>query len=425
MKLLLAILGVLARKAVLVTLLAGALVLLAFVSNWTREQNQIARRIEDARALARRSSEEWRFRRMELLGLEKQLQRLQAEEPPWYRPLERVQWRARLAAAEAAVETARAARDQAHHARQEALAELNRAEQQVDRAWVGFLAAARRTGGQILLIAGLVLAGPPAWKAFWYYGLAALASRRPPVRLLPGDTPGEITAGARGKMLPVEVTPAQPLLARMDWVQQYSPSLAKRTRFLFDWHSPFTSFAAGLAEMTELSAGSTETAGQVWLAAGNDPHAHVLALHLNNHPGVVLKPGAVVAVAGDITLRPRWHVRSLHHWIAGRLRHILFCGTGTVYVTGHGGVEVNPARQATVIEEALVLGYDSRAAFATVRTETFWPYLRGKTSLFDYRFDAGRLAIRQTSIPDTVRRGNPLVRTVDALLNGIGKLFGF
>lgn len=425
MKLLLALLGVLTRKAVAVTLLLLTLLLGVMAWNWARAQTRVAQRVEDARLRVNAARQEWRGARSELLDLERQLAQLRATEPPWYRPLDRLQWNARIVALEQAVQTARAARDQAHAAWQGALEELARVEGQVDTAWTALLAAARRTSWQVLGVAALVVFGPPAWKAFWYYVLAALASARPPARLLPAASPGQLRPSAAGKSLTVRVTPARPLLARMDWVQQYAPGLAKRTRFLLEWRSPFTSFAAGLAELTELHARTPEQAGTVGLASGADPHAYLLALELENHPGVVLKPGAVVAVAGAITLRPRWHLKSLHPWIAGRVRHILFGGTGTVYVAGHGGVEPCGDPDPVVLEEALVLGYDARAAFATVRTETFWPYLRGRTSLFDYRFEGGHWVIRQTSAPERTRQGNPFVRTVDAVLNGLGRLLGF
>jgi uncharacterized protein (AIM24 family) len=264
------------------------------------------------------------------------------------------------------------------------------------------------------------------WKAVWYYVLAAFAAHRPPARIVSSQPTGTLVKGDQGKAIEIGVTPDQPLIVRMDWVQQYSPGLSKRTRFLFEWRSPFTSYAAGLAEMTELAAANPTGSGTALLTSGHDPNAYLIALELNDHPGIVLRPGAVVGVKGRIHLRPRWHLASLHHWIAGRVRHILFCGTGTLYVSGCGGVELAAVGAPTVIEEALVVGYDSRTAFATVRTETFWPYFRNKTSLFDYRFDGGYAAIRQAAAPPSARgHANPFVRTVDAIFNALGRLLGF
>jgi uncharacterized protein (AIM24 family) len=425
LKLILAILGVLTRKVVALAVLAVALVTATLVWNWVREQSRVTREVEAAQVEVATTLQEWRTRKAALLKVEAQLDALRAEEPAWYQPAEKIRWRARVAAAEAAVDSARAARDQAHAAWQGANQRLREAAGQVDTAWAGIWNAARQTGWQWGGIIVVVAAGPLLWKAFWYYGLAALASYRPPARITPSQQPGTLRASGQGKVLEVQVVPDQPLVARMDWVQQYSPGLSKRTRLLFEWRSPFTSYAAGLAEMTELAAAGPGGAGSAVLTAGLDPNAYLLALELTQHPGVVLRPGAVVGVQGRIQLRPRWHLASLHHWIAGRVRHILFCGTGTVYVTGCGGVELTAAGAPTVIEEALVVGYDSRSAFAAARTETFWPYFRNKTSLFDYRFEAGHAAIRQaTATPAARRTGNALVRTVDAVLNGIGRLLG-
>lgn len=426
MKLILAILGVLTRKAVAVAILLVALVLATLAWNWAREQTRITQAVEQARVETASTLLEWRTRKTALLAVEAQLETLRAEEPSWLSPVDKMKWRARVAAAEAAVETARAARDAAHAAWRAATGKLNAALNRVDTAWAGVLSAARRTWWQWATIVLVVLAGPIAWKAVWYYGLAALASHRPPARLASSSAAGNLTALDRGKTLEIQVAPDSPLIARMNWVQQYSPGLAKRTRFLFEWRSPFTSYAAGLAEMTELTTSNPAESGTVTLSAGHDPNAYLLALDLQDHPGVVLKPGAVIAVKGPIQLRPRWHLGSLHHWIAGRVRHILFCGTGTVYVTGCGGVTLVATEAPAVVEEALVVGYDSRTAFATVRTETFWPYFRNQTSLFDYRFDSGYPAIRQTAaLPSARGQANAFVRAVDAVCNAVGRLLGF
>lgn len=425
MKLILAILGALTRKAVAVTAVVLALLVATFVWNWARAQTRVARQVAEAQARVESQLADWRARKTELLRVESRLAALRAEEPSWFSPVERLHWEARVAAAEKAVEATRLARDGALASWEESKAALISVQEGVDRSWVALTEAARQTGWQLGLVVLLVFAGPLGWKAVWYYGLAALAGRRPPARVSGPEAPGWVRAGPAAKCLEVPVAAGQPLLARMDWVQQYSPDLRKRTRFLFDWRSPFTSYAAGLAEMTELGAREAGQNGSALLNAADDPNAYLIALELRDHVGIVLKPGAVVAVSGEIQLRPRWHWRSLHHWIAGRLRHILFAGTGTVYVAGHGGVEACGTAAPVVIEEALVLGYDSRAAFATVRTETFWPYFRDKTSLFDYQFAGGAVVVRQTTATRASRRrGNVFVRTVDAILGGIGRLLG-
>ena len=73
-----------------------------------------------------------------------------------------------------------------------------------------------------------------------------------------------------------------------------------------------------------------------------------------------------------------------------------------------------------------MIGYDSRSVFRTVRTETFWPYFRNKTSLFDYSFGGPGLTLLETAkAPGAKASDNPLKRTFDAILNVIGKFLGF
>ena len=242
----------------------------------------------------------------------------------------------------------------------------------------------------------------------------------------PIDSPGTCRSVQHGKIVEVTVEADLPLLTRMEWLQQYGPNLGKRTRFLLDWRFPFISYASGLREMTEVRVKPGQPADRAVLTSADDPNAYLVALELDNHPGIVLKPGVVVAVRGAISIHSRWRLGSIHAWISGRLRHILFAGTGTLYLTGHGGVEWHTVTTPVVVEEALVLGYDGRAAFATARTETFWPYFRDRTSLFDYRFPGGQAFVRQTSAPADARaRSNPFMRTIDGLMNAVGKVLGF
>ena len=123
----------------------------------------------------------------------------------------------------------------------------------------------------------------------------------------------------------------------------------------------------------------------------------------------------------------KWTLKNIHSWVSGKLRHIIVYGTGKIYLLGYGGLEcIDNNNQAIRVEESLILGYDCRKLFSTVRTETFWPFLRGMTSLFDYQFSGPGYVIRQNAMPNNQRNSdNPLMKTIDAILNGIGKVFGF
>ncbi len=426
-KLLLDILRVVASKVFAVLAIATVIVAGTFFWMWIREQRGLQDRVATLRIEVETAHRDWQTNRVRALGAEMLLNRLEASRPnPILRPSDYLQWRTEMQAAEAALGAARVARDRAKAFHEETRRSLQTLEDKVDTTFDKLVLVARKTGWTIAIAAAVFLIGPLSWKIFWYYGVAPFAGRSPPMNVLPPDTPGTCRAEASGKVLEVLVEPGTPLLTRMEWLQQYAPSLGKRTRFLLDWRYPFTSYASGLREMTEVRVKPEHAADRVVLTSADDPNAYLVAVRLEEHPGIVLRPGVVVAIRGDIVVRSRWCLGSVHAWISGRLRHVLFAGTGTLYLVGHGGVDLQTAETPVIVEEVLVLGYDGRAAFATARTETFWPYFRNRTSLFDYRFPGGQTFVRQIAAPAEARaRSNPFIRTVDSLFNAIGKVLGF
>jgi uncharacterized protein (AIM24 family) len=426
-KLLLDIFRLLAGKFLAVLVLATAIIAATFFWTWTREQRGLQDRIAELRTGVETTRRDWQTNRVRALNIEMQLHRLEAARPnPILHPSDYIEWRAEMQATEAAVASARNARDLAKSLYEDGRDRLTTLEAQVDTTLENLLQTARKTWWTIAAAIAVFLFGPLAWKAAWYYGIAPIAERSPPMHVLPVDAPGTCETVASGKVLEVRVEPDAPLLTRMEWLQQYAPNLAKRTRFLLDWRFPFISYASGLREMTEVRVRTGQSADRAVLTSAEDPNAYLVAVRLHNHPGIVLKPGVVVAIQGAISIQSRWRLGSVHAWISGRLRHILFTGTGTLYLTGHGGLDWHTTDAPVVVEEALVLGYDGRAAFATARTETFWPYFRNRTSLFDYRFPGGQGFVRQTAAPAGARtRANPFMRTVDAIFSSVGKVLGF
>jgi uncharacterized protein (AIM24 family) len=243
--------------------------------------------------------------------------------------------------------------------------------------------------------------------------------------LAPGSD-GEMRAGESAKAQDHQLASDVPVLARMEWLQRYPTKSRKSTRFLWRWRAPFTSFAAGLSEMTEISNQAADPDASIELCSGTDPDMQVIPIELFRHSGIVLRPTHVIAISGDIELQARWRLFNLHAWVSGTLRHLMFSGTGMIYVRGCGGLVARETDNLPVrMEEARIIGYDGRVGIATARTETFWPYYRGKTSLYDYEFTGDGLVIYQQSLPPTHRQAsNPVSRVLDAVLRTVGKVLG-
>ncbi len=94
----------------------------------------------------------------------------------------------------------------------------------------------------------------------------------------------------------------------------------------------------------------------------------------------------------------------------------MFEGFGDI-VAAH----VNGTRQR--IEQELVVAFDARLPYGTARTETFLPYLLGRTPLVDDVFTGRGLYLWQKNTRQHQR--SITERTFDALFGAIGKLLGF
>lgn len=56
-------------------------------------------------------------------------------------------------------------------------------------------------------------------------------------------------------------------------------------------------------------------ASTVTLGAGDDPDMHLLRLDIKDHPGFVLRPGHVVAIHGNLSVRTKWNFVNLNAWV--------------------------------------------------------------------------------------------------------------
>jgi hypothetical protein len=194
-----------------------------------------------------------------------------------------------------------------------------------------------------------------------------------------------------------------------------------RSRLLYDWRSPFISFAAGLYGLSRIA--GDERGTEATLATPDDPNSYLMRIDFSDHPGVVMRPRHVVGVLGAPALETRWRW-GIHALATGQVRYILFSGTGSLIVQGCGDVAAtNPGDRSTRMEQNLVMGFDSRLTVGVDRTEVFWPYLWGRTPLVDDEFEGEHPFFWQKSSTEGPR--NPIVKAFNAIFSGLGKLLGF
>ena len=274
----------------------------------------------------------------------------------------------------------------------------------------------------LVSIALLVLFLPLVLRVVGYFVLMPLVARvHRRIDLAAGSAygPGTLSTTDAQRTLAVDLADGQVLSARSEHVRPVEGSV--RGRLLYDWSSPFISFAAGLYGLSRVT-GDGDGASAT-LATPDSPDAYLMRIDFEDHPGVVVHPKHVVGVIGtpELETRWRWGIQSFATW---QVRYIMFAGTGSLIVQGSGDVvATTPRGRSTRIEQNLVMGFDSRLAIGVNRTEVFWPYLWGRTPLVDDEFTGGHQLFWQKSTSDG--SSNPIARTFNAFFSALGKLFGF
>jgi hypothetical protein len=271
-------------------------------------------------------------------------------------------------------------------------------------------------------IALLVLLLPPVVKTVGYFVLMPLVhSAHRPIHLA-GESEGDACAlrtSEAERTLTVELGPGEVLSARSEHVRPVQGMI--RSRLLYDWSSPFISFAAGLYGLSRITGDERVTSAT--LSTPDDPDSYLMRIDFEDHPGVVMHPRHVVGVIGtpELETRWRWGIQSFATW---QVRYIMFAGTGSLIVQGSGDVvATSPRGRSTRMEQHLVMGFDSRLTVGVNRTEVFWPYLWGRTPLVDDEFTGPHPLFWQKA--SAQGPSNPIARTFDAFFSAFGRLLGF
>ncbi|KHA78561.1 hypothetical protein NC77_12065 [Janthinobacterium lividum] len=283
----------------------------------------------------------------------------------------------------------------------------------------------------LLVLSAILL--PVAIKAFFYFVLAPVASRLPPLSIarelqlngssLPLPPHGESRISAVSQAL--QLKPGQQMLLHPEYLQSSPVSSTKRTQWLLDWRFPFTSLAAGMVALTRLE---SETTASVTISASDDPLLEVAVVHLPAGSALVFQPRGLVGLITDagqpLAISSHWRLGSLHAWLTLQLRFIVFRGPVTLIVRGCRGVRLERAGQGRSISQSATLGFTTDVLYSTLRSETFIPYLRGQQALLNDRFDGDNGVYLYEETPRHGKQPGKVGSWFEGFTDAILKVFG-
>lgn len=302
------------------------------------------------------------------------------------------------------------------------------------------------------ILAGVLLS-PLLVKGLAYHVVAPLATRRPPLLLLP-DESGALSArcgaptglAAEGAAataallrppddrisapsLSLLLAPGQQLLLRPEYLHGTPLQAHKDTRWLLDWHMPLTSLAAGMVGLIRVRADSEQ---RVTVSSTTDALAEFSCIEVPAGAALVLQPRCLaglvqqVSPPGDAPVRisRHWRLGSLSAWLTLQLRYLVFHGPVRLVVQGPRGVRMEAVSSGRSVNQAATLGFSACLAYAVARNETFPSYLFGQRALFQDRWtgDRGHCLYAETPAPSA--RGGLFGRGLEGALDTLLKAFG-
>ncbi|MGK5050616.1 hypothetical protein [Janthinobacterium sp. RB2P8] len=313
-------------------------------------------------------------------------------------------------------------------------AAIKAAEGQLARNWIArWRAPVMDVAPTAALLVLSAIALPVAIKAFFYFVLAPIASRLPPLSIarelqiagssLPLPPHGESRISAVSQAL--QLKPGQQMLIHPEYLQSSPVSTHKCTQWLLDWRFPFTSLAAGMVALTRLESATTAS---VTISASDDPLLEVAIIHLPAGSALVFQPRGLVGLicyAGQpLAISSHWRLGSLHAWLTLQLRFIVFRGPVTLIVRGCRGVRLERAGQGRSISQCATLGFSTDVQYSTLRSETFIPYLRGQQALLNDRFDGDNGIYLYEETPRHGKQPGKVGSWFEGFTDAILKVFG-
>lgn len=287
-----------------------------------------------------------------------------------------------------------------------------------------------------LILLTLILA-PVGIKAFAYYLIAPVASRRPAIELLPQSS-GELAdlpvVGPRESTIPkassvsfpLTVDARHELLIHPDYLQSSSVKGEKQTKWVLDWSYPMASLASGMVALTRIRTDSSET---FVISATKDPLSEVGMVSIPDGSALVFRPSSLVGVLQQrgkpVRIESVWRFNSLHAWLTLQFRYLIFHGPVRLIVQGTRGIRIEKAGTGRSINQGATLGFSANLQYSTLRCETFGAYLMGKDELFHDHFAANRPGFYvYEEMPNSGAKYGIFGRGIEGILDSFLKVIG-
>lgn len=281
----------------------------------------------------------------------------------------------------------------------------------------------------------LILAVPPAIKAFWFFAVAPLASSLRPIRIgrpgvgevhwASGRLAGQARASGSAVSLRLLLRPGEELLVRPEYLQSSVVDARADSQLLLSPALPFGSLATGLVGLTRIRA-DHETGAAV--SASRDLIDEIGVLEIPEGSALVFRPrnlvGIVRRVGQPLRLERVWRAACLMSWLTLRLRHLVFHGPCALVVKGARGVALEPAAGGRRVADAATMGWSAGLDYSVTRSETFLAYLTGKQSLFHDRFEGASGSVIYEELPRARAKSGLLGRGLEGLGDGLLKVAG-
>jgi len=279
-------------------------------------------------------------------------------------------------------------------------------------------------------ILAMAILGRAAIRAVFYFVLAPLVTRGPPLRLerqgdCPADAEGVEVLAPSAVSQTLRLRPEEELLVLPAYLQSAPVGAARSTRWLVKGR-PWASLTSGMALLTCVRSPSPEEA--VVLSASDDGLSEIALLRVPPGQALVIQPRALVGLVTrqghPVDIAWRWRLASLHAWLTLQLRFFVVRGPVTLAVQGKRGVRVQPAQGTQSIRQTATLGFSTGVAYSTVRSEPFLPYLRGQAPLLNDRFGGAGVYLYDET-PGAGRRQGRIGRGLEGLSDALLKLVGY